>query len=116
MILLSRDTVSRRIENMSDNIRSQLLNWLRGNYFAMQLDESTDITYLAQLFVYVRCIYKDKIEEDFLFCQPLEGRTTGNDIFVLINNFLEINEIPWSMFVSNALTAQLPLLVQKNVL
>jgi len=42
MILLSRDTVSRRIENMSDNIKSQLLNRLRGNYFAMQLDEFTD--------------------------------------------------------------------------
>ncbi|VVC45848.1 Hypothetical protein CINCED_3A000273 [Cinara cedri] len=50
-IPLSRDTVSRRIENMSDNIKSQLLNRLRGNYFAMQLDESTDITNLAQLLV-----------------------------------------------------------------
>lgn len=68
-IPLSRDTVSRRIENMSDNIKSQLLNRLRGNYFAMQLDESTDITNLAQLLVYVRYSYKDKIEEDFLFCQ-----------------------------------------------
>jgi hypothetical protein len=66
MIPLSRDTVSRRIENKSDNIKSQLLNRLRGNYFAMQLDESTDITNLAQLLVYVRYIYKDKIEEDFI--------------------------------------------------
>jgi hypothetical protein len=66
----------------------------------MQLDESTDITNLAQLLVYVRYIYKDKIEEDYLFCQPLEGRTNGNDIFVPIKNFLEINEIPWSMCVS----------------
>ena len=35
-IHLSRDTVSRRIINMSDNIKSQLLNRLQGNYFAMQ--------------------------------------------------------------------------------
>jgi len=60
--------MSRGIEIMSDNIKSQILNILRGNYFAMQLDESTDITNLAQLLVYIIYIYKDKIEEDFLFC------------------------------------------------
>jgi len=58
------------------------------------------ITSFAQLLVYFRYIYKDKIEEDFLFCQPLEVRSTGNYIFVLINDFLEINEIPWSICVS----------------
>jgi len=67
----------------------------------MQSDKSTDITNLAQILVYVRYIYKDKIEEDFLFCQPLEGRTTRNYIFVLFcsNNFLEINEISFSMYM-----------------
>lgn len=64
----------------------------------MQLDESTDITNLAQLLAYVRYIYKDKIEGGLIFCQPV--RTTGNYNFVLINNFLEINKIPWSMCVS----------------
>jgi hypothetical protein len=44
--------------------------------------------------------YKGKIEENFLFCQPLEGRTTGNYIFILIKFFLKTYEIPWSMYVS----------------
>jgi len=60
-IPLSRDTVSHRIVNMYDDIKSQLLNRLRGNYFAMQLDECTDITNLAQLLVCVRSPYKGKI-------------------------------------------------------
>ncbi|XP_022168645.1 protein FAM200A-like [Myzus persicae] len=63
----------------------------------MQLDESTDISNFSQLLVYVRYIYKEDILEDFLFCQTLNGRTTGNDIFTLINAFFENNEISWSM-------------------
>jgi hypothetical protein len=57
---------------MSDNIKSELLNRLRVNYFAMQLYESTDVTDLVQFLVYVGYIYKEKIKEDFLFCQPLD--------------------------------------------
>jgi len=95
-IPLSDNTVSRRISNISDDILKQLLNRLRSNYFAMQLDESTDISNFSQL-VYVRYIYKEDILEDFLFCQTLNGRTTGNDIFTLINAFFENNEISWSM-------------------
>ncbi|XP_022160768.1 protein FAM200A-like, partial [Myzus persicae] len=62
----------------------------------MQLDESTDISNFSQLLIYVRYIYKEDILEDFLFCQTLNGRT-GNDIFTLINEFFENNEISWSM-------------------
>jgi hypothetical protein len=46
--------VSRRIKNIYDNIKLTLLNRLRGNYFAMQLDEFMDITNLVQLLVHVR--------------------------------------------------------------
>ncbi|XP_008178224.1 protein FAM200B-like [Acyrthosiphon pisum] len=95
-IPLSDNTVSRRISNISDDILKQLLNRLRSNYFAM-LDESTDISNFSQLLVYVRYIYKEDILEDFLFCQTLNGRTTGNDIFTLINTFFENNEISWSL-------------------
>jgi len=63
----------------------------------MQLDESTDISNFSQLLVYVRYIIKEEILEDFLFCKTLDGRTTGNNIFTLINTFFENNEISWSM-------------------
>ncbi|XP_008185519.1 protein FAM200A-like [Acyrthosiphon pisum] len=97
IIPLSDNTVSRWISNISDDILKQLLNRLRSNYFAMQLAESTDISNFSQLLVYVRYIYKEDILEDFLFCQTLNGRTTGNDIFTLNDTFFENNEISWSM-------------------
>jgi hypothetical protein len=31
--------------------------------------------------------------EDLLFCQPLEGRTTGEDIFAKLNEFFTSNEV-----------------------
>ena len=46
-----------------------------------------DITNLAYLLSYVRYIYNNDILEDLLFCQPLHGRTTGMDIFQIVENF-----------------------------
>lgn len=63
--------MSGRIMNMSDNIKSQFLNRLWGNNFIMQLYESADITHFALLLVYVRYSYKDKIEYDYIFYQPI---------------------------------------------
>jgi hypothetical protein len=31
-----------------------------------------------------------------LFCQPLKGRTTGEDIFVKLNYFFIANELSWN--------------------
>jgi hypothetical protein len=33
------------------------------------------------------------VHEDLLFCQPLEGRTTGEVTFVKLNEFLMANEL-----------------------
>ena len=37
--------------------------------------------------------------EDFLFCKPLEGQTTSVEIFKVLNDFIEQNEISWEKCV-----------------
>ncbi|KAK9694542.1 hypothetical protein QE152_g33471 [Popillia japonica] len=49
-------------------------------YFAIQLDETTDVAGLAQLIVFVRDIFQDEVFEDLLFCKQLKTSTKG-DIF-----------------------------------
>ncbi len=52
---LSNDTVSRRIEEMSGQIKDVLIERIhRSLHFAIQFDESTDVTNFAQLMVYIR--------------------------------------------------------------
>jgi hypothetical protein len=36
------------------------------------------------------------VHEDLLFCQPLEGRITGEDIFVKLNDFFIANVLSWN--------------------
>uniref|UniRef100_A0A452GFY1 DUF4371 domain-containing protein n=1 Tax=Gopherus agassizii TaxID=38772 RepID=A0A452GFY1_9SAUR len=64
-------------------------------YYAIQLDESTDVANLAILLLFVHYVNEGLVEED-LFCQPLEERTTGEDIFNLTNAYFQEKEIDWS--------------------
>ncbi|KAL4126754.1 hypothetical protein QTP88_010963 [Uroleucon formosanum] len=67
-VSLSNDTVKRRIDDMSSNINNKLLLYLKDcNFFALQIDESTDITNMAQLMVFIRFDRNDEIIEEFLF-------------------------------------------------
>ena len=59
--------------------------------YAIQLDETTDITKLAQLCCYVRCTYNGEFEDEFLFCDDLKSRTTAKDIFEKVSNFFEVH-------------------------
>ena len=86
-IPLSNNTVLRRIPTISDDQREQLILRVKGFNFAIQLDESTDITKMVNLLVYFRYIYNNGINEDLLFCQQLDKRTTGMDIFKKVNIF-----------------------------
>jgi hypothetical protein len=57
---LSNDTIRRRIQDMAYDILSQVVDEIKScpdGMFSIQLEESTDVTHLAQLLVYVRYIY-----------------------------------------------------------
>ena len=52
-ISLSNDTIKNRIDEMSEDIKLQVIKNIRNSlYFSLQLDESTDISHISQLLVY----------------------------------------------------------------
>jgi len=68
----------------------------KSSEFAIQLDETTDVTNFAQLLVYVRYYFEKQVVEDLLFCQPLEKKTTGEDIYKKIDDFFISHKLNWS--------------------
>jgi len=72
-VSLSNDTVSRRISELSENILSQLVPKIQKSmfgFFAIQLDETTDVANLAELCVYVRYIHEGIWRMNFCFAVP----------------------------------------------
>ena len=54
-----------------------------------QINESTDISDDAELFVYVHYLGENNVEEEFLFCKALETINCGKDIFAFIDSFMK---------------------------
>ena len=82
-ISLSNDTIKSRIHEMSDNIKSNVLS----------------ISNLSQLLVYVRYVADERINEEFLFCQPLETTSKAVDVFQMLIDFFDKIELSWSKLV-----------------
>ncbi|XP_035007625.1 protein ZBED8-like [Hippoglossus stenolepis] len=84
-IPLSNDTISSRIDDMSDGILAQVVADLISSpaKFSLQLDGTTDVSNLSQLVVFVRYMKDDVIKEDFLFC--------------LVDDFFRDNDLSWNM-------------------
>uniref|UniRef100_UPI003AABA6E5 zinc finger BED domain-containing protein 5-like n=1 Tax=Centroberyx gerrardi TaxID=166262 RepID=UPI003AABA6E5 len=85
---------------MAGNVSEQLIQSIQESHFyALQLDESTDIANLSNLLAYVRYENNGEIKEEFLFCRSLPTRSTAEAIFDILNTFIVSNEIDWSKCV-----------------
>eukprot|EP00096_Caligus_rogercresseyi_P009484 TRINITY_DN3234_c0_g1_i1.p1 TRINITY_DN3234_c0_g1~~TRINITY_DN3234_c0_g1_i1.p1 ORF type:complete len:544 (+),score=51.68 TRINITY_DN3234_c0_g1_i1:127-1758(+) len=99
-ISLSDNTVKHRIDDMSQDIKSQVIEKIKlSPFFAIQLDETTDVTHLPQLLVYARFISGNQVEEEFLFCSPLITTTKAEDIMSIVSNFFEEENLSWAKLV-----------------
>ncbi|XP_040294297.1 protein ZBED8-like [Bufo bufo] len=98
-IPLSNDTISDRIEDMSKDILAQIVADLISSpaKFSLQLDETTDVSNLSQLAVFVRYVKDDVIKEEFLFYKPLTTTTKAADVKKLVDDFFKDNNLSWDM-------------------
>jgi hypothetical protein len=86
---------------MSQDVESHLIADIKeADYFAFQLDKSTDITGKAQLLVFSRFVCNGDIIEQFLFCKPLSEITKGQDILDVVNSYFSPHDLSWKSCIS----------------
>ncbi|XP_042239164.1 SCAN domain-containing protein 3-like [Homarus americanus] len=93
---LSNDTVRRRIDEIADDVKTQLTK------FSLALDETTVRDSEALLHAYARFQHNSKFMEEMLFCESLKTTTTAQDIYNVVRKYLADNNILISNIVSTA--------------
>lgn len=105
-IPLSSKTIARKIQCMSEDIESQMRGIFNDSkdgiykFWAIQLDESTDISGKAQLLSFLRFIRDGRIVNEYFFCRELHSTTTGKDIFELVDDSVKKFGLNWENCVS----------------
>ena len=86
-----------KIDKMNDDILAQIVLDLISDTakFSLQFDETTNVSDLSQLAVFVRYGKEDVKKEDFLFCQPLITTTKAAEIKKFVDNFFRDNDLSW---------------------
>jgi hypothetical protein len=68
-LLFGREAV---ISDVSEDLEEQLMDKLRNNRFAMQIDEATDCSGVAHLIAYIRYVENKTLSEDMLSYKPIK--------------------------------------------
>ena len=75
---------------MSVHIKNQVIDQVKSTgLFALQLDESTDVSFFAQLTAFVCYIYNGEFKNEFLCIINLLSRTCGEDIYQTIDTIFQ---------------------------
>jgi hypothetical protein len=88
---VSDNSISGRMDDMSYDVGDVLSEILKNPNFALQVDESTDMTNKAQLLVFIRF--------DTICCKEPPETTKGQDIFNILSSYLESCGLSWNQCV-----------------
>ena len=97
-IPLSNNTISSRITDMADDVKSTLIQDLRYSKFSLTVDEST-FAYQSVLLAFVRYIRDSRIREELFFMNTLIN-TTGDQVCNAVTEFFKTNEISMDNMIS----------------
>lgn len=84
---------------MADDVLSQVVAEVKASpykTFALQFDESTDVSSCAVLLGYIRYVHEAAVKEEFLLCENLTTTTRGKDVFNVVNGFMEKHGLDWN--------------------
>ena len=99
---LSNDTVQRHIDEMGDDVESQLFQILSRTDHALQIDESTVRDNEALLMGYVRFVHEKETKEEMLFVISLPSDTKAISLFEAVKDFYEVKGIPMQNIIQCA--------------
>ncbi|XP_068207463.1 protein FAM200C-like [Palaemon carinicauda] len=100
-ISLSDNTVKRRIDELSEDIKEQVLDKIKASrFFAIQSDESTDVSHLCQLLVYSLFMDEGIVKEEILFSAAPETTAKAIDVSSKVHEFFQEYGLSWEKLVS----------------
>ena len=96
-VSISRNTVVRRIEDLSANLKQQVSDKACAfDFYSIACDESTDATDTAQLLIFLRGVDDNFcITEELLDLRSLKGTTTGKDMFEAVSDAIDQAGLKW---------------------
>ena len=114
-ISLSRWTVARRIDEMSNDIVMSLkTDGSKFRFFSIAVDESTDVIDTAQLAIFIRGVDGDfNVTEELLSIQSMKDTTTGSNIFEEVKSALDRFGMKWEQ-LSGSVTDGAPAMIGCN--
>ena len=92
---------ARPIDELAADVRAQLVAKLpKADYFALQLDESTDVSNDPQLLAFVWLSTKMRCRRNLYSVSSCMDVQKSSEIFKVIDNFFREHDIPWPKCVA----------------